>query len=174
MRFDRKNRASWLLAVLLAHSGDSWWWLTALFLIWLVDKFWKVFAGQAVEFAALLAIAVLSLAIFILAVKFIVRRSRPQSDWGDIYRRTDPHSFPSGHAARVFLIALLSFRFAPLWLGVMMIVWAILVSLARVVLGVHYLVDIIVGMVVGLLWGVIIILATPTLLSAFPFLFKTI
>jgi len=54
MRFDRKNRASWLLAVLLAHSGDSWWWLTALFLIWLVDKFWKVFAGQAVEFAALL------------------------------------------------------------------------------------------------------------------------
>jgi len=56
----------------------------------------------------------------------------------------------------------------------MMIVWAILVSLARVVLGVHYLVDIIVGMVVGLLWGVIIILATPTLLSAFPFLFKTI
>ena len=45
------------------------------------------------------------LAVMVLLIKFRIRRQRPVGEWGRIYRNTDPHSFPSGHAARAFLIA---------------------------------------------------------------------
>ena len=51
---------------------------------------------------------ILGLAGVVLAIKFLVRRERPQGEWGGIYRNTDPHSFPSGHAARAFLIAVVA------------------------------------------------------------------
>ena len=62
---------------------------------------------------------------------------------------TDPHSFPSGHAARCILIMVLSFGFTPTWLAMIISIWAILVSVARVGLGVHYLSDVIAGMILG-------------------------
>ena len=55
-----------------------------------------------------------------------------------IYRKTDPHSFPSGHAARAFMIAVLATGLGPGWLAVVLWVWAPLVSVARVAMGVHY------------------------------------
>ena len=48
---------------------------------------------------------ILILAALVLAIKFLVRRQRPEGEWGAIYRNTDPHSFPSGHAARAVLLA---------------------------------------------------------------------
>jgi undecaprenyl-diphosphatase len=171
MRLNRNQRGLWYLAVFFAHSGDSWWWLNALLLVWLADKIWKLFKGSTIKFTGLLAVAILSLAIIILAIKFIVRRTRPKGEWGDIYRKTDPHSFPSGHAARAFLIALIMLEFGPTWLGIVMLIWAFCVSLARVALGVHYFSDIVVGMLVGLLWGWLIIILTPLLSKSFPFIF---
>jgi undecaprenyl-diphosphatase len=170
LRLNRKHRGWWFLTAFFAHSGDSWWWLTALLLVWLVDKIWKLFKGKTIQFTAVLAIAILSLAIIILVIKFIVRRSRPKGEWGKIYRKNDPHSFPSGHAARSFLIALIALFLGPLWLGIALLVWAILVSIARVMMGVHYLSDVIVGMIVGLLWGWVVILLAKPVISAFPFI----
>lgn len=137
------------LAALLAHSGDSWFWLTGLILLWwLGSDPWKRWAG-------ILLLAILGTAVLVMAIKFSVRRRRPEGDWGGIYRNTDPHSFPSGHAARALLIAVLSLGLAPPWLGILLAVWAPLVSLARVSMGVHYLSDVLAG---GLLGGVIGIL----------------
>ena len=48
------------------------------------------------------------LAALVLVLKFLIRRRRPEGEWGGIYRQTDPHSFPSGHAARSVLIAVLA------------------------------------------------------------------
>src|SRR3970282_1488589 len=85
------------IAVLFAHSGDSWFWGAALILFWFFSSpEWKQW--EVVEF-----IGIACLAAIVLAIKFIVRRQRPEGDWGGIYRNTDPHSFPSGHAARSFL-----------------------------------------------------------------------
>jgi undecaprenyl-diphosphatase len=56
------------------------------------------------------------LAAMVLGIKFLVRRKRPEGEWGQIYRNTDPHSFPSGHAARAFLIAVIASALAPAWL----------------------------------------------------------
>jgi undecaprenyl-diphosphatase len=137
------------IAVVLAHSGDSWFWAAALILFWFFSNpAWKQW--EVVEFFGMAGLAGV-----VLAIKFLVRRERPQGEWGSIYRNTDPHSFPSGHAARAFLIAVVGAALAPLWLVILLWVWAPLVSLARVAMGVHYLSDVIAGAVLGIIVALI-------------------
>ncbi len=133
------------LAVFFAHSGDSWFWWTALLILWFFsNSAWKQW--EVVEFFGMLGLAGV-----VLAIKFLIRRERPQGEWGGIYRNTDPHSFPSGHAARAFLIAVVGTALAPPWLAAVLWVWAPLVALARVAMGVHYLSDIVAGAVLGII-----------------------
>jgi membrane-associated phospholipid phosphatase len=87
--------------------------------------------------------------------QLLVRRQRPQGEWGSIYRNTDPHSFPSGHAARATLLTILIFVLGPSWLILPMAIWAPLVALARVSMGLHYISDIIAGGILGSLSAVI-------------------
>jgi undecaprenyl-diphosphatase len=143
------------LAALLAHSGDSWFWFLGLAVAW-------VFGSPSTRSWALaIAAAIGLLAALVLGVKQIVRRPRPEGEWGQIYRATDPHSFPSGHAARAFLLASLATGWGPAWLAPLLWIWAPLVGLARVALGVHFLSDILVGAVIGIAAGVIAILGFP-------------
>jgi undecaprenyl-diphosphatase len=137
------------LAAFFAHSGDSWFWGAALILLWCFSNSgWKLWG--AVEF-----IGIAGLAVIVMTIKFLVRRRRPEGDWGGIYRSTDPHSFPSGHAARSFLIAVLATGLAPTWLAVALWIWAPLVSLARVAMGVHYVSDVLAGSIIGILIALI-------------------
>ena len=152
-------------AVYLAHSGDSWYWVAILLVVWL-------FSGHEWHVrAAMLAGSILVQAAMVLAIKFTVRRSRPPGDWGAIYRNTDPHSFPSGHAARAFLLALMVWVLGPVWLAVILTIWAPLVCLARVALRVHYLSDVIAGAFVGLILGWAMVALQPFLMALFPFVF---
>jgi undecaprenyl-diphosphatase len=138
-------------AVVLAHSGDSWFWLAGLVFIYILgDAGWKF---RAIALAA----SILVTAVLVLALKFSVRRRRPDGQWGAIYRSTDPHSFPSGHAARAFLIAVLAVGLGPAWFGILALFWAPLVTMARVVMGVHYLSDVLAGVLVGLVMGMVIL-----------------
>ena len=84
-----------------------------------------------------------------MAIKFTVRRSRPEGEWGSIYRSTDPHSFPSGHAARAAMLAVLALGLGPVWFAVVLLIWAPLVALARVAMGLHYLLDALAGVLIG-------------------------
>ena len=99
-------------AGLLAHSGDSWLWLLGLAVLWLAgDNYWK---SRAVS----MAIGIVLTAAVVLTTKFLVRRKRPAGEWGSIYRSTDPHSFPSGHAARAVMLAVLAISLGPAcWLS---------------------------------------------------------
>ena len=144
MRVAEKPGALRAIAVFFAHSGDSWFWALGLFALWLSgNSFWK-------EWAVVQVTGISLLAALVLMIKFRVRRRRPEGDWGGIYRNTDPHSFPSGHAARAFLIAVLATGLGPLWLAIMLWIWAPLVSLARVAMGVHYVSDILAGAALGI------------------------
>jgi undecaprenyl-diphosphatase len=105
----------------------------------------------------MLGIGILLTAIIVMVIKFSVRRSRPEGDWGKIYRSTDPHSFPSGHAARSFMIAVLMLGLGPVWLGLLLLLWAVAVGLARISLGVHYPSDVIAGDFLGVLIGILIL-----------------
>jgi undecaprenyl-diphosphatase len=145
-RLSLANRPGWLrtMAALLAHSGDSWFWLAGLVIIYLVgDAFWK-------SWSLMLGAAIIALAGTVLVIKFTFRRRRPEGEWGAIYRKTDPHSFPSGHAARSALIAVLSLAWGPPWLALVLVIWAPLVSIARVALGVHFLSDVVAGALIGI------------------------
>lgn len=138
------------LAAILAHSGDSWFWLAGLGLLWLAHPDgWR-------ERAGVMIVSILVTAALVMAIKFTVRRRRPEGDWGSIYRNTDPHSFPSGHAARAVMLAVLALGLGPAWFAALLVIWAPLVGLARIAMGVHYLSDVVVGMVFGGLIGVVI------------------
>lgn len=133
------------VAIFFSHSGDSWFWLAGLILMWLFgDATFK-------KFATILFFGIGGLAVVVFAVKFIFKRQRPAGDWGNIYRSTDPHSFPSGHAARAFMIAVLGTLLTPGWLALILWLWAPLVAFSRVTMGVHYLSDVIVGAMLGIL-----------------------
>jgi undecaprenyl-diphosphatase len=137
------------LAAFIAHSGDSWFWGIGLGIVWLLgdwDK--KIWSTHLIA-------AIILTAILVMVIKLVVRRQRPVGEWGAIYRNTDPHSFPSGHAARAILLAVMVIGLGPTWLAILLILWAPLVGLARVSMGVHYLSDVFAGEGLGLLIGIL-------------------
>jgi undecaprenyl-diphosphatase len=155
----------WNLSAFLAHSGDSWFWFGGLIIVWLFTRgSWRVTA-------AMLAGGITALAVLVLLVKFRIRRPRPAGEWGAIYRSTDPHSFPSGHAARSVLLAVMALSLGPPWFGFLILAWAPLVSLARVAMGVHYLSDVLAGFLIGLMMAMVMLLVQPLLLAFLPFFF---
>ncbi len=143
LRIAERPGALRTLAAVLAHSGDSWFWGIALLLVWrLGGEYW----GWR---ARIFLIGILITAILVFLVKLAVRRRRPPGEWGGIYRLTDPHSFPSGHAARALMLAVLAAGLGPLPLAIGTAAWAPLVVLARVAMGVHYLSDVLAGAALG-------------------------
>lgn len=140
------------VAAVFAHSGDSWfWWAGLVLLWWRGNQFWR-------PWALTVLLSIIALAGIVLAIKFSIRRRRPEGEWGAIYRTTDPHSFPSGHAARAMLIAVLAIGLEPGWLAVLICIWMPLVSLARVAMGVHFLSDVAAGALLGAIAGGIVLL----------------
>jgi undecaprenyl-diphosphatase len=143
------------LAGLLAHSGDSWFWIVGLAALWATRMpYWHARAR-------LMLLGIIVTALVVLGLKFTVRRKRPEGTWGGIYRKSDPHSFPSGHAARATMLAVLALGVGPAWFGVALLVWAPLVASARVVMGVHYLSDVLAGMGLGIALGLLFLRFIP-------------
>lgn len=138
------------IAAFLAHSGDSWFWGAALALLWFIGPAnWR-------PQILLLIVGILFTAVSVLALKFLIKRPRPEGEWGQIYRSTDPHSFPSGHAARAIMLTTIMLLSGYAWIGVGMLIWALMVDFARVGLGVHYFSDILVGTAIGIMMGVLV------------------
>ena len=118
---------------------------------WRGNPFWR-------PWALTVLLSIIGLAVIVLAIKFSIRRRRPEGEWGAIYRSTDPHSFPSGHAARAILIGVLAIGLGPAWLAILLCVWAPLVAVARVAMGLHFLSDVAAGAVLGAITGGIVLL----------------
>lgn len=135
--------------IIFGHSGDSWTDLILLgFLLYFGSEYWKFRA-------IVLTIAILVTAAFVMTLKFTIRRSRPEGEWGQLYRKTDPHSFPSGHAARAFMLGVIAVGLGPAWFGISLMIWGPLVGLARVAMGLHYVSDILAGWIVGAFMGIL-------------------
>jgi len=135
------------IAAFWAHSGDSWFWGVALVLLWFVGpRDWR-------PQIALLFLGIFFTAVSVLILKFLIKRPRPEGEWGQVYRSSDPHSFPSGHAARATMLTVIMLLTGFWWIGLIMVAWTLLVDISRVGLGVHYLSDILVGTLIGILMG---------------------
>lgn len=135
----------------------------------LFREFW-FFGRTPFALAVLLAFALVewkaglaSLAVFGITVgleqliKGLFNRKRPFLESGQIQmlqpqEPQDP-SFPSGDALRIWYLALILGTFlgssAPFWTGAVLL--ACLVSLGRLIMGVHYLSDVLAGSGLGLL-----------------------
>jgi len=111
--------------VALGFAGALWLWPTDLVLR----------AGVA---------TLMGLFVFFILKRF-VKRARPT---GAAIAAPDPFSLPSGHATCAWAIALSLAHAAPL-LAAAALVWAVAVSLSRVILGVHYPLDVVAGGALG-------------------------
>jgi membrane-associated phospholipid phosphatase len=136
-----------LLALVVAHSGDSPLWLlgAAVALLW-GNAAWRDF-GVRVLVGTLVAGAAITV------LKWLFRRQRPPGEGRGFYTRLDRHAFPSGHAGRSACLVVLLAPLLPLWALVLFATWAGLVGLARVALQVHFTSDIVGGWAVGSLVG---------------------
>ncbi len=140
-----RSRTWRFLALAVAHSGDGYLWFPALGLgAWWGPEPWRAFARQALW-------VVLAVALVVTILKHLVRRPRPESPWGNLYRKTDPMSFPSGHAARGAALMLLTWSWWPgqgaAWLAT---VWALALAWSRMAIGVHYPTDVAAGFLLGM------------------------
>lgn len=99
--------------------------------------------------------------VFVASLKAATRRRRPTIDDSFTSIGPDKFSFPSGHASRAFFILLFFTVLQPLpflfWPPI--IAWAVSVSLSRLLLYRHHILDMLAGITLGILEaGVISIL----------------
>ncbi|MGF1686360.1 phosphatase PAP2 family protein [Photobacterium japonica] len=126
----------------VSHTGDGHLYvLFALLIVWLDQA-----QGKTVLTTGLWAFA-LELPIYLI-LKNSVKRARPAT-LPSFIQPSDQYSLPSGHTAAAFVMASLLTAFYPdtawfIW------PWAIAIGFSRVLLGVHYITDIVAGAALGL------------------------
>lgn len=143
----------WLRLVMVSatRAGDGWLWYGLGLLILMFgdhDRVAAVFAGTSATSVGLVIYALL---------KQATRRPRPclvePNRWAHILP-PDQYSFPSGHTIAAFAITLSVGQFyPPLFLALLLA--ALLIASSRILLGMHYLSDVVAGMVLGSALGLL-------------------
>lgn len=123
-----------------------------------------LFAQPLVPMANYAALALVFTSLLVVVVKRAVKRTRPAVDIQGVVP-PDRFSFPSGHTAAAFALAIAMFGAAP-WLAPILLLLAIGVGYGRMYLGVHYPLDVAAGAALGLLTGsVIAVIDWPTAIT---------
>jgi membrane-associated phospholipid phosphatase len=148
------TKKHWVLRhVATFAAGDLIWFMIGLFcglLVWeqsLVSNeyFWPIISSLGALCGAYLVTFYISR---------LVKRSRPyqEESFVPILKPfIETYSFPSAHATFAFALAGLVYEFPELF-GYFFI-GAVIVSIARVAVGIHYVSDVLAGAVIGLLFG---------------------
>lgn len=109
-----------------------------------------------VDVALHATLALVFTSVVVIVVKTTVRRARPHHEV-QAQAPPDRFSFPSGHTAAAFALAISMFGAVPL-AAPLLVLLAILVGWGRMYLGVHYPVDVLGGVFVGVLVGAVVAL----------------
>jgi undecaprenyl-diphosphatase len=151
-RVHRWRAPGWvrILMIIATRSGDGWLWYA-------LGAILLVFGGYQ-RFAAIGAGATTAVAgIFVFrALKHASRRKRPceiePHCWATILP-PDRYSFPSGHSITAFGVAMAIGLFYPDLQGCLLAA-AFLIAGSRIVLGMHFLSDVLAGSALGVLLGI--------------------
>ncbi|EDP58383.1 phosphatase PAP2 family protein [Vibrio sp. AND4] len=140
----------------VSHSGDGHLYLVLGLLAWFLDEqqgLWFLLTGL-VAFAIELPI------YWTLKNGFKRRRPKELSSLLPAFiTPSDRYSLPSGHTAAGFMMATLINHFYP-ELGAFSFVWAGLIGTSRLLLGVHFFTDVIIGALLGSFCGSIALTLT--------------
>ena len=143
-----------LAAIVATRAGDGWlWYLTGLTVL--------LFGGdnRIAATAAAGSAAVVGVGLFVLLKR--TGRKRPceiEPHCWSLILPPDKYSFPSGHTITAFGIALSLGLFYPQLQGVLLAV-ALLIASSRIILGMHFLSDVLAGAALGSALGVASIVA---------------
>lgn len=150
-RVNRWSAPKWIRMWMLAatRGGDGWLWY-ALALI--VAVFGDQYRFKAIG-AAFLGVGV---GIFLfLGLKRVANRRRPchlePHCWANLLP-PDQFSFPSGHTITAFCVAIAVSGFYPSLLPVLLFC-ALSIGCSRIILGMHFLSDVLAGAAIGILLG---------------------
>jgi len=150
-RFNRWRAPRWFRwwMLLATRAGDGW--------LWGLIGIAVLFSSDTMRFRAIEAAggAVTCGIVLFHRVKRMVCRVRPRDVephcWAHIVTR-DKFSFPSGHSTTAFAVALSLGSFYPEIMPVLLVL-AANVAISRVVVGMHFLSDVLVGSGAGALLG---------------------
>jgi len=136
-------------AMVATRAGDGWLWYAIALAVF--------FFGGEDRFAALAAAgasAALSVLLF-LGLKRIAGRPRPchiePHCWATLLP-PDQFSFPSGHTMTAFAVAIPLALFFPTW-TIGLLFCAFSVAISRILLGMHFLSDVVAGALIGAVIG---------------------
>ncbi|ATL97140.1 phosphatase PAP2 family protein [Aeromonas sp. CA23] len=134
------NRPQARISRLISRTGDGPLYAVLAALLW-----WQGEAERELVGVALLAFAI-ELPLYLL-LKNALKRQRP-AGLPVFITPSDRYSLPSGHTAAAFLMATVLDASFPLW-APLLFAWAALVGASRLLLGVHYLSDLVAGALLG-------------------------
>jgi len=106
--------------------------------------------------APILAIPLIVLALNI-GLRKAIKRTRPYKKHNLVlpFKTKDKYSMPSNHVASAVIIALMCF-FVYMPLGIIMFVVSLVTGISRIIIGVHYPLDILSGVLISLFLGVVL------------------
>lgn len=153
LRFIHHNRIMALDSFLYYFSFATTFVSISLLLIILFQSIKIKSVALRVKFFKSLTVFIFA-AILSLSLKNLIVRDRPFIRYPDIEKLSEAgnSSFPSGHTIEAFAVALaISILFPRRKYVIPVFLWAFLVAYSRVALGVHYPLDIIAGIFLGLI-----------------------
>jgi undecaprenyl-diphosphatase len=134
-----------MVSIVATRAGDGWLWYLAGLLLLLFGG-----DGRLTAIAAAGSAAVVGIGLFVSMKKFSGRKRPCEIEphvWANLLP-PDRFSFPSGHTITAFAVAISLGMFYPVLLGPLLLC-ALAIAASRILLGMHFLSDVLVAAVLG-------------------------